>query len=396
MAEETKPKRGRGRPSGKRPGKYFTPVAETRRAKREPLPKKVCAACHVEKPMRDYYKVSTPLCPDGLFLYCKDCTVKACLDENGRVMVQKLKSLLRQMDKPFIQSVLDAAVSEYENRWRPLEDGKVDQSPIVTQYLKNVGSLPQYSGLNNAQGEIMQRMEEAKRDKEVQEQRRALQAMKDDERVFIDEEDDDFDVTRDVVEQFGAGFTKGEYRAMQRKYAFLSQSYPEVSTLHRESLTLYCKYRVKEEFAIMNGDADAAEKWAALASKQADKAKINPSQLSQADLQNGASSISELFMQLEQKQDILTVLPRFKFAPNDAVDFLIWEYINYARRLRGESLIEYSEIWGFYDERKRSYVEQNGDPYHLFENDPTEQNRKSIEKFINIPKEYDGNGEDNG
>lgn len=395
MAEETKPKRGRGRPKGTGGEGFFTPHERKPRVTIQPkIVKKVCASCHKEKTVKQYYKVTTPLCADGYFIYCKECTVNKCMTEDGLVNVDGFKDILRMMDKPFIEAVYDSAVSEFENKWLPLPDGKIDQSPIIPLYLKAIMGLHQYRGLNYAQGELQQKVEAANRPEEIKKTERKIKHETKLDRVYLDDDDDDFEVTRDIIEQFGAGFTKPEYKAMQRKYDFLSESYPENSTLHKESLTLYCKYRVKEEFAIMDGNADEAEKWAALASRQADKAKINPSQLTQSDLQNGVSSISELFMQLEQKQDILTVLPRFRYAPNDSVDFLIWEYINYGRRLKGELDVAYEDIWKFYDERKREYIKQNGDPYGIFKGDTTEKNRDAIRQFITVPKEFDTSGEE--
>ena len=379
------------------------------RQHRTRTPQKICSLCNESKKITEFYKVNTPLSSDGLSLFCKECTIKQCIDKDGILDLERFKVILRQMDRPFIQTVLDAAVSEYENRWIPLGGGEVNQTPIVTMYFKNISSLPQYAKLNYAQGEIYNKIKAAGTDVKAAEvpvfddngvpksRSKSKKNIRDNERIFlgdVDESDDDFEVTKEIVEQFGSGFTKAEYRAMQKKYQFLLESYPEVSTLHKESLTLYCKYRVKEEFAIMEGNADAAEKWASLASKQADKAKINPSQLTQSDLQNGVTSISELFMQLERNEDILRVLPKFKFAPNDSVDFLIWEYINYGRRLKGEPDVDYEDIWAFYDERKKAYLEQTGDPYGLFDEDPTEKNRQKIKKFVTIPKEYEDGTEE--
>lgn len=49
--------------------------------------------------------------------------------------------------------------------------------------------------------------------------------------------------------------------------------------------------------------------------------------------------------------------------------------------------MEYKDVYKFYDERKKHYLEQYGDPYGIFKDDPTESNRENIEKFINIPKD---------
>ena len=99
-------------------------------------------------------------------------------------------------------------------------------------------------------------------------------------------------------------------------------------------------------------------------------------------------SFSELVKAVEQAVDIIPILPQFKFRPNDALDFNIWCYINYVRDAKGLPACDYKDIYGFYDRKKKEYIEQYGDPYGIFTNDTTENNRDNIKKFILIPNEY--------
>jgi hypothetical protein len=135
-----------------------------------------------------------------------------------------------------------------------------------------------------------------------------------------------------------------------------------------------------------------AKEWGALATKAAQDAKINPSQLTQADLQGGLNSFSEISLMAEQAVDIIKVLPEFKYRPIDAADFIIWCYINYERDAQGLPMVSYRDIWQFYDKRKKEYIDQYGDPYGIFTDDPTEENRKNIEKFIMLPKDEVNDG----
>ena len=52
------------------------------------------------------------------------------------------------------------------------------------------------------------------------------------------------------------------------------------------------------------------------------------------------------------------------------------------RDLEGKPLCEYEDVYKFYDERKKEYIDQYGDPYGIFEGDTTESNRDSIKNFI--------------
>ena len=119
--------------------------------------------------------------------------------------------------------------------------------------------------------------------------------------------------------------------------------------------------------------------------KQAERAKINPNQFSKADLQGGLTTIGEIAQAVEQNVDIIPVLPQFKFRPNDAVDFCIWNYI---RDLEGKPLVEYKDVYKFYDKMREDYITSTGDPYGIFDDDPTLENREKVEQFIQLPDEY--------
>ena len=97
--------------------------------------------------------------------------------------------------------------------------------------------------------------------------------------------------------------------------------------MHTEALLNYIRYRVKEELSTAKGNVKEAKEWGQLAKDAATAAKINPSQLSKADLSDGLSTFSELSQAVEREVDIIPILPRFKCRPNDALDFNIWCYI---------------------------------------------------------------------
>jgi len=198
----------------------------------------------------------------------------------------------------------------------------------------------------------------------------------------------DVEVEKSLTDKWGA-YSPRELNAFEKKYNALKNNYPEKTALHTEALMNYVRYRCKEELATADGEVKEAESWSKMAAKAATDAKINPSQLSQADLQGGLNSISEIAKAAEEQFDIIQILPEFKYRPKDAADFIIWNYINYGRKAKGLPLVEYKEVYEFYDERKNEYIEQTGDPYGIFQNDPTEINRDKIEKFIVVPKASD-------
>jgi hypothetical protein len=138
----------------------------------------------------------------------------------------------------------------------------------------------------------------------------------------------------------------------------LRNNYQEKTAMHTEALLTYIRYRVKEEMSTAKNDMKAAKDWGQLAQKAAQDAKINPSQLSKSDLSDGLDTFGQLVRTVEQAIDIIPILPKFKERPQDKVDFTLRCYINYVRDLKGLPLVEYKDIYGFYEARKKEFEDR--------------------------------------
>ena len=146
--------------------------------------------------------------------------------------------------------------------------------------------------------------------------------------------------------------------------------------------------RRTRQFWIELGGFEFEEEIANLLNSLGAKAKLTPKQLSKADLQGGITNFSDIFKAVEEANERIPIFPEFKYRPNDAVDFILWCYINYERNLNGLPEVKYSDIYKFYDEKKQEYIDMYGDPYGIFTNDPTLDNRDTVEKFITVPIEF--------
>lgn len=328
---------------------------------------------------------------DGRVPMCIECIKKTSYNtEKDEIDIEKFKDVLRTIDKPWIDSVFEAAVAQYNKMYGDKFTATGERTKIIGFYFKNVQTLRQYSLLNWVQGVEINQKQQSIIENGVATafQEKYEPNNSNDERYYL-EGLDSFKVTDEMVNLFGSGYKKSDYKAMWDKYNFLKKSYPDVTNLHTEALVTYVRFKVKEEQAVAAGNASDADKWSTAARNAADKAKINPSQLSQSDLQGGLNSFSELLMAVEQAVDVIPILPKFKFRPNDAIDFNIWCMINYLRDLEGKTLCSYEDVYKFYDRRKTEYIEQYGDPYGIFTGDPAESNRNAIKKFITLPRDYE-------
>ncbi|WP_249311997.1 hypothetical protein [Congzhengia minquanensis] len=374
--------------------------------KNDKVAKKICPICKKEKPLKSgFYKSSSPLYQaDGCVPICTACVKNGIVNEDGTINKNKMKNMCQRLDKPLYWDDLESGYSQYKKEHSFLSDDEIAKKgkEIVALYFKNV-MLRQTRNKNFAESEKdgyihnNSNVTKAEKDRIA---KKYMGASAEDiaskeqtthhpiEEKPIRSDDSEFNVTQDMINLFGEGYTRTEYKHMHRKYNDIKMNYSIQTNLHQEALVTYVRFKVKEELATAKGDVQEAQKWWAAAQDAADKAKLTPKQLTQADLQGGINSFSEIFKAVEQAIDVIPILPQFKFRPNDALDFNIWCYINYARELQGLPQCEYEDVYKFYDKKKQEYIEQYGDPYGIFDDDPTEKNRPSIEKFIVLPKDY--------
>lgn len=348
--------------------------------------RKICPICNLSKPVDDYYASASVFHKDGYCPYCKDCVkAKAFNPETNTVDEANFKAILRQIDKPFITSVFNMAVREYNKRYFGKEVPVDNRKNIVAIYFKDIQTLRQYKSLTwesglkvNAQ-ELGQILDTSQMAKMVEEEYKwNVTNLQNTERSEVDTSD--FVITPEMRRRFGDGYTAVQYKNMNEKYNFLAKSYATLTNLHEEALITYVRYKVMEENAIRNGDVNEAEKWGRLANNAANQAKLSPNQLTASDLQGGVNSFSEFFAAIEQAQDIIEILPKYKTTPQDSADFIILCYVNYLRKLEGKPEVKYRDLWAFYDERKKEYKE--------VKDSSTVKNRQRVENFL-IPVDDD-------
>ena len=356
---------------------------------------KTCLACPpdtAKKNFNEFYKSKNPFHQDGYVPWCKECIKNNSLLDIGEIDEDKFKSVLRQIDKPYYKDVLQSAIKQYlkEHSYVKKEDVRFYGADIIGLYFKNINTLRQV--LSKSYGD-------SEKDGFIRKPGVQAAKLELNKAVKQTEEDkhyssvDDFEVTDEIKSLFGDGYSTIEYKKMNQKYMNLRQNYALQTNLHQEALATYVRFKVKEEDATAKGDVDEANKWYNAAQNAAEKAKLTPKQLTQSDLQGGINSFSEIFKAVEQAVDVIPILPKFKFRPNDALDFNIWCYVNYIRDLQGLPHCEYEDVYKFYDKKKKEYLDQYGDPYGIFEEDTSKKNRDSIKKFITLPNDYEDGDE---
>jgi hypothetical protein len=323
-------------------------VANKSQTKKISVKELTCVMCGKTKKVSEFYQSFNPIHQTGKLPYCKACLKTMCLDSNGNIDITKVKEMLKLIDRPFIYDLFKSSME--------------DKMDTVGAYIKNLA-------LNNKRDGWKDSIFEPILEVNI-------------ENKNINSKTNNFVLTDEIIDKWGDGYKDEEYQAFEKKYNRLKNNYSEKTSMHTEALFKYIRYSCKEEMATAKGDVKEAKEWGALAKDAATAAKINPSQLSKADLSDGLSTFSELSQAVEKEVDIIPILPKFKYRPNDALDFNIWCYVNYVRDIKGLPPCEYSDVYTFYDKRKSDYIKQYGDPYGIFTDDTTEKNRENIINFI--------------
>lgn len=290
--------------------------------------KKICSKCQGKKKLTDFYTSFSPLDTDGKTKLCKSCVQDMVNIED----VETVKNMLRSLDKPFIARLWESALTK--------------NAPIGEYFkLINAKDFRYLTWANSVETLPSQETSESTyRTKE-----------KDNSQEFIEE----------LKEIYGYGYPDNEYLLFEKKFQQLKPSFQLITTMHEECLREYCVDKVKETLAKARGDFKEAKDWASMAKDVAEAGKLKPSQMSKADLSQGLDGFGQLARMVEEKVDIIPVLPKFIQQPKDKPDVVLWCYLNYVRDLKGLPEADYKDIYNFYEERRADYERQELD------NDPS-------------------------
>lgn len=313
-------------------------VKEEVKIKKETL--KCQGKCGRELVETNFYQSKSPFFPTGKVNICKKC-LKEMVDIDK---IDTVYSVMQILDIPFFYDVWDKVL---------------EKSDPLGQYIRQANS-----GINQFNGA---RYKDSIFDSSGSKRANDYENLKDKSLV------DDNDRGR-LIDRWGYGYTDEELYAFEKKYDLLKNNYPQKTAMHTEALLTYIRYRVKEEMSTAKGDVGEAQKWGGLADKASERAKINPSQLSKADLTGGLNGFGELARAVEKAVDIIEILPKFKEKPQDSVDFTLWCYINYCRRMKNLPDAEYKDIYKFYEDRKEEYKQKDKDREFKFNDEEGELN----------------------
>lgn len=285
-----------------------------------------CITCGEDKPKKEFYSSASVLHREGLLPYCKACLK----DRVGSETQQEVMEVLRSIDRPFILKMWESAKIESMN-------SKRGEEYLFGNYMKRIAS-PSQKGKTWADSEFYGMEDEVVKAPE--------NYLSNDER-------------NKLVKLWGVGHKDELLVAYQNKYNQIKVDYKAETTMHEEALKSYCIYKVKGEVALAEDDFDNAKKLGDLAQKQGEIAKINVNKLSASDLAQGIDGFSDLARKVEEGIDVVPYMTSLLDRPQDEVDYAIYFYVDYLRRLEGKSRISYDELYGFYQRNLEEMIREN-------------------------------------
>lgn len=281
-----------------------------------------CTVCGCNKPYDQYYISKSKMhIATGRVPVCKICLKNNIYLTNGSIDKEALFDSLRQIDKPYICDLWQKSIST--------------SAADPFGYYMGALSRGAYSDYGWSDSK------------------------------FEDDPENNSDINRQFVitdaikRRWGVGFKADQYEGFETKYNLLKDSLPEQGTLHTEAYLNYCKYQVLADMGAAAGNVNEAKQYAELASKAAAAAKITPASIAM-DM-SGETSFGEIARAVEQRLNWIELMPQFIEKPRDKLDVAIEIIVNSLRKAEGKQVVEYKEIYDFYNKRCKEYFDHGGD-----------------------------------
>ena len=276
---------------------------------------------------------------DHRCFYCIDCLNEMCFTKNGIPDIDGFKNVLENyLDRPFFLELYK----------KSLEDSRATLGAYNSRL--NTGEYKN-KDLRWADGETGENKEQGNQSSQ--------QTINSTSTNFEMNKDD----LKELTDKYGFGYPSDEYYLFEKKYQQLRPSIQLLTTMHDEFFREYCVDKVKETLAKARGEFKEAKEWASMAKDASNAGKLQPSQMSKADLSGGLDTFGQLSRTIEQTQkgELLKILPKFIEKPKDKVDIVLWLHVNAIRDIKGLPPCEYKEIYKFYEEKRESYERQTLD-----------------------------------
>lgn len=282
-------------------------MSTPRKRPKEEKPKKVCSNCGKNKLTTFFYKVDSPMYPDGMLNICRDC-VREQVDVND---LEQVISFLRQIDKPFIQNYWDEAC---KSKNHPLGE-----------YIRKVNSLQQVKNkdFNNSDGINGVGKIDLSSAKKID----SIENVKGEVIEYSDE----------LVNKWGIGYKQEEYLKMEKFYQDMRLTHEIQTPVHVQKLMELAYLTIEMQRLRQERDIPNYTKLAKTIDDMEKSAGFRPVDRQGIDGATGIKSFSQIWEEVEKKGFRKPPPPVFD---EDIVDAMIISLANYYVRLVGGQILK--------------------------------------------------------
>lgn len=289
--------------------------------------KKQCTCCHKEKRMPEFYLSYSPMYSlDERVPVCKECCKNSCLNDDGSINFEKLKELLRNIDKPLYYDLISSAEESIkkENSYLSDEDLQFKGYDILSKYFTLV-AMRQDRAKSYSDSEkegFMHQNSNRKKDEKHNISKKYSNIIENDVAKLKEENIEDF-----IYDDIWMGkYTQKDIAYLNKYYAGLERDYKIITENHRDYARKIAKASLQMDKAfdeMINGidGADARYKNAREAFDTLSKsAKFSESTRSVNDV--GISSFSKVAAMVEAHNWIPEHKPLKKDVIDEMIDYL--------------------------------------------------------------------------
>jgi ssDNA-binding Zn-finger/Zn-ribbon topoisomerase 1 len=298
----------------------------------------ICPKCGKKLDISNFYTHSRK--PMGILPICKTCMYDMVLDETG-VNRQGMIALMKYLDMPFIQKEYEECVNKNTN----------SPKRAVSVYMNLKMTKNEYVDLR-----FKDSMYDVFVDLDLKEEPVGISL--DNDRVDLLEEEISpqqakIQRAKELKAKWGNFDSLDYLERCERLYIEIVQGgYVIASSMHDLSVRNYCKLQVDWDIAQETKDYNAMRELKQPLKDARTDAKLNPSQFKAGDFQNGgANSFGEITRMVAKRDGFIPLPMKFFKQPNDQLDWMMLELVNYDRSVLGLPEVTYEELYKHYIER---------------------------------------------
>lgn len=278
--------------------------------KKSPTPRKLCSSCKKEKAINFFFKVDSPLFPDGSINTCRDCVRKDVDVDN----LEEVISFLRQIDKPF-----------KEDYWKEAVNNKQRRHPLG-EYIRKVNSLTQLKGktFDNSSG-----MQVTGKTVDIE-----LSTLSD---TVTNIKDEVIEYSDELVDKWGIGYKKQEYLKLEKFYQDMRITHEIHTPVHVDQLMQLAYMSVDRDRIRISGDWNNYTKVSSTIETMIKSAGFRPVDRQSLDDATGIRSFSQIWEEVEKRGFRKPPVSVFN---RDIIDAQIISLANYYHRIVGMQILQ--------------------------------------------------------